>query len=285
MNLVNRALNAVVNAARNLLTPVVRAIDTLVAGTNNSVDTQGPDAGEVLNEGGGSSGWQWLPDLGPIGWAQNIISFFARGLNVPWTFFSTSRQWPSSIQRGRGSNLQALLAHYGMTINTPSASKVSVSVIGNIITVTTAFRFCRLLCCARHENLFLQGVRDHWNGRYNVFGHNITLNLVTDNRLRRICVIMLHESGIPNATEGAPITTQPVSTIWMYSIYNPESRELTDSEYRFAAAHELGHIFGLQHTVGSPPSIMSASRTNTVTDIDVEALIRAYATNLAQRPG
>ena len=76
-NLVNGALNAVVNAARNLLTPVVRAIDALVAGTNNSVDTQGPDAGEVLGTGEGPSGNEIIAfGLNPGTWLRGIVYSF-----------------------------------------------------------------------------------------------------------------------------------------------------------------------------------------------------------------
>jgi len=83
--------------------------------------------------------------------------------------------------------------------------------------------------------------------------------------------------------------------IWMYGIYNRTGNEFPDRHYMFAAAHELGHIFGLTHpSVGTwftLDSIMSpgfrcgiTGAYSTVTNVDVEALIRAYATNRSQQP-
>lgn len=104
---------------------------------------------------------------------------------------------------------------------------------------------------------------------------------------------MFHTRGIPNATEG-PITTQLSSVIGMYEgderVGQPDI--YSDPHYRFAAAHELGHILGLDDARsgwGTLDSIMSPGHqcgfTNaysTVTRFDVEALIRAYATNRIQ---
>jgi hypothetical protein len=190
--------------------------------------------------------------------------------------------WVTTPATGQA-NLQAYLTANNVSISTPSNSKVDVTVSSNTITITTGFNYSGTLNTAARRTLFENGI-NRWAGSYTIFGYSVTLNIVIDNtRTEKIDAILYNEAGVTRATLG-PVTTGS-GTIRIYKIDSRTNHELTNTQYWQAASHEFGHILGLKdayNLTSPPPSVMNDPYDKPPQAIDVQRVLRAFATSSPQ---
>ena len=83
-------------------------------------------------------------------------------------------------------NLQAYLTANNLSLSTPSDSKITMSVSGNTVTMTTGFNYSGTLNNSTRRTLFESGI-SRWSGTHTMLGYSVTLNVVIDNT--RVCSI------------------------------------------------------------------------------------------------
>ncbi|MCL2105783.1 MAG: hypothetical protein FWH26_01780 [Oscillospiraceae bacterium] len=196
-------------------------------------------------------------------------------------------------------DLQAYLTANGLSVSTPSNSKISVSVSSNTITITTGFNFTVISGenvswsntigspAKSYQTLFLDGINQWKYTSYSVFGYNVTVNVNTNgaNKLE----IKLRKG--PSSCYGmlGPVTTQPGDSGIELSGGHIAMSTITSGGvtwgqpgFKNAAAHEFGHLLGLTHpnpnTVSNNVSIMYNGGLIRPKNVDIEKVVMAYAT-------
>ena len=220
--------------------------------------------------------------------AENMYYFVRTGWGGFYEYMYVLREMITESD-----TFEAHLYRINLAVNTPSNSRVDVVVRNNDIRITTGFTFNGTLVGqslngVAFTTLFSRGVSNFWSGNFTVFGHRVTLTTVVNNSRpanRRVTANMTDGSGRANAWVG-PTTTQDRS-IQMYRNFS-DGRVRTSSDFRWTVAHEFGHTLGLLdvYTLDPTPNTVSImNRRNTdVQNVDVEAVIRAYATGRPRVP-
>ena len=174
-----------------------------------------------------------------------------------------SRDWTEVFDFTNASNLAQLLALNGLSINTPSNSRIDVVVSDNTVTITTGFEYSGQFYGQPFGNstfvdLFELGIKD-WGGTYNnVYGHyNVSVIVDIDNTRvasRKIGASLDYYMGDNNGNGPGrpggflgPTTTQGGTRIWMPNGDNRShvGHAYTSADYRRTTTHEFGHVLGL----------------------------------------
>ena len=194
-------------------------------------------------------------------------------------------------------NLQAFLQANNVPLPTTASTtdRISVSVSGNNISIVTGFTYSvtgntpadqwtrnHPNEAITYQNLFENSIRNAWGGTYTVFGYRVTVTVtINNNRPNRLNAVMRGFASTANGTVG-PTTTQS-GIIWM-STHASSGPLRNQANFRNVAAHEFGHNLGLTHPDNQTSShsvsgsIMRYAGHNTASNIDIERVIKAYAT-------
>jgi len=226
--------------------------------------------------------WWVLSAFGLISQPGNaFLQRILGNINAFVIFAFGRRDWNESSS---GNSLEEFLRNNGMTINTPNNSMVDVIVSGNDVTIRTGFNYTGTLNEQQFRNWFEAGIRNHWGGTYqNVFGFTVNVSVeINNDRRNRINVELIDSAGTSVAHLG-PQTTQWFATITIFRNFS-NGTVRTQAQFNHVSAHEFGHILGLADAPQSVVSIMAPGTTHSVQRRDIEAFIRAYATNRPQNP-
>gem|GEM_PF-4309160 len=234
-------------------------------------------------------------------WLAQAIVFVVSGLIIAGNWFidllrgAFGLSWPDTPPNP-GENLEQYLTRINRPISTTASPNnfVCVVVNGNTVTITLGFNYTFINFSTgnspNHETWFENGV-SAWGGtRNNIFTYfNVTVMVnINNNRSRLLPVYIYNQSGPRGSgggyilgwgTDTGPTTTNQNARVRMYTLAGSTPR--TATQFAHTAAHEMGHIFGL---ADAPSNIITVMRPGTTLPqrIDVEMLIRAYATSNRQ---
>jgi len=174
-------------------------------------------------------------------------------------------------------------------------SPLTLKVSGNEIKISVTFRFVGSLKDVRYENqpynktyksLFLDAIEQYWSGTFDVYGYKATLSTtVKESDNSGINVHMLDSYGVSQAIISGGWHIGNYGYIVMY---RGDSRSDERSYYNFAgfryvAAHEFGHILGVDdiHNKGYKKKIDSIYNEfgSPVHNCDVEMVLMAFLFN------
>ena len=129
--------------------------------------------------------------------------------------------------------------------------QLNLKVKGNNITISAGFVYFGDLAYKKkgsktYKQLFLDGIKKYWNGKYKVYGYNVKLNVTFNNAVRnKINVVINNRLGVSNVSRiGRWSCTNPGKL----TIYKGDSRTnytYTTDEFQRVSAHEFGHILGV----------------------------------------
>lgn len=142
---------------------------------------------------------------------------------------------------------------------------LKLTVKGNSITISVDFKFYgdlynKKLRDVTYKRLFLNGVAKYWSGKFNVFGYkNVSLKVQFITVLNnQVSVFTRNRLGVSNVSwwlGGWSIVNHGKITI-----YRGDSRAnlyYSKNEFERVAAHEFGHILGLDDLYNKPKRIIN----------------------------
>lgn len=170
---------------------------------------------------------------------------------------------------------------------------LEVNVSNNTIKISVTFRFIGTLQDKRYNDrrfyktykkLFLEGIEDYWEEEFTVFGYDVKIKVDAKESKNSGIPVTMHDS---YGTSVASLSFNPQSGMYgKIDIYTGDNRTnhfYSVNDYKFVAAHEFGHILGVNDIWGTQyeSSVVSVfNKINTpVQNVDVEMVLLAFIYN------